>query len=267
MVPDSRVVLALSMQICCVGLLVQSLELLWNWRHLRDEHLLGWGPGSDSPVNPLVRFIRWTHGFPACLYILGWRALAAAVCLFWPDRSGMVFWLLGTLFVSQLYFNRRFSMLRESAGTMFLICLGAAVAGYFPEASDRLVSASLVFLAFQALLAYFAAGRAKLTSAFFRYSAYLARVFEVHGQTFAWVGESLNASPKAARLLAWSIITLELLFPFSIVLPSPGFWLFIVGGLVFHAAVTVLMGANAFLWSFVSTYPALWFVHEKLRGH
>lgn len=261
---DPHAMLALCAPICWIGILLQSLELVWNWRHLRDGHLLGWGRRPAAPDGPVMKTARWLLRYPACLALLCARAGAAAACLLLSYEHAAAFWILGLLVLLQLYYNRRFSMTRENANAMYLYCLVSLFVGAWPAPSERLVCAALTFVAFQAVLAYFVTGKNKLASPLWRNGVYLTRVFQGQPQLFPRLGPFLAHHRRVAILATWSVILLEVLFPVCLFLPSSLFWIFIAGGLVFHAAVSVTMGPHAFWWSFVATYPALYFVHHEI---
>ena len=261
LIVDARTMLSLVAQICCAGVMLQSLEVLWNWRELAEGRLLGW-PSSRTPAsNPAVSLVRTSYQSPGSIVILAWRAGAALACAFLPYGTVPVFWLLASLVVAQMYFNRRFSVLFGNCDTIALVCLSAACAGGLPSATPRLQSAALVFVAFHAALAYVMTGYDKLKSPLWRDGTRLVQILQDGNYRLPPLGDCLARHPLFVAACAWSVILLELLFPLCVTLPPSGFWLFITGGLIFHASVAFTMGLHGFWWSFASAYPAFYFVH------
>ncbi len=266
---DPRWMLALSTQLCCVGVILQSLEVIWNRRELRDDDLLGWSAPAGAPANPAVALARWLYRYPACLGVLAVRAAAAGAVFFLPYGSAPVFALLGFLVVAQMYFNRRFFFIRGNSDHMKLVCLSAVCAGGLPWASPGLQAAALAFMAFQVGLAYVTSGYDKLRSPLWRDGTRLIQILEDGNYRFPPLNGRLRHHRRAVVACVWGVILLELLFPLCVVLPPAGFWLIIGGGIAFHASVGVTMGLHGFWWSFLATYPALYFVHAHvtaLRG-
>lgn len=263
--PNPADLLALSARICCAGIAIKSLELAVHWRELRDHHLLGWqGPGTSS--NGIRRVLQRSQGYPLCLLILLWRAGASLACVALPYPSTPAAWLLASLFVTQMYYHRRFFDVFSNSDNMFLISLAAVLIGAWPGSSLRLRMAALFFLAIQSLLAYVNTGQDKLTTSRWRNGIQLTRIFLDSSHKFPPLGTFLMRYPKVSVLASWTVILLELLFPLCIVLPSPGFWMFIAAGFLFHAGVAFTMGLTGFLWAFASTYPAIYYVHVRLSA-
>lgn len=262
---EPHVLLSLSAQICCAGVLIQSLEVLWNWRELGRRGLLRWTEGGPS-ANPAVRFVRALHHWPACGIILVGRVAGSVACLFLPFGSVAMFWALSFLCVAQLYYNRRFFLIVSNADSMFLIGLAALAIGALPAASATLQSGALCFLAGQVLVAYFVTGKNKLLAPTWRSGARLTQIMHVGEFRFAPVGALLFRQPMIALLAAWTVMVLQLSFPLSVFLPSTIFWIFIFGGLLFHGGIAFTMGLHDFFWSFVAAYPALWFVQTRIAG-
>lgn len=253
--------LALVTSICGVGVALQSLEVWRNSREFSAGRLLGWLHPEGPTANPVAMLTRCLYQPPAPQAILLARAGAALACLVLPYGSLAVCGLLAWLVIAQLYFNRRFTILRGNCDTLTLVCLSAAFAGSLPAASPRLQAAALAFVAFHAALAYAMTGYDKLKSPLWRDGTRLAHILQDGNYRFPPLADWPLRHPRWVAVGAWSVILLELLFPLCVVLPPEGFWLFIAGGVVFHAAVAFMMGLHGFWWTFVSSYPAFYFFH------
>lgn len=261
-VVDPVAMLALGTRLCCVGVVLQSLEVLWQAREFSAGGLLAWPKSPPAPANPARHLARSLYQPPGPQLILATRTAAASACLFLPYGSATICWVLAGLITGQLYFNRRFDLLRGNCDTLTLVCLTAAFAGSLPAASSRLRAAALGFIAFHAALAYFMTGYDKLRSALWRDGTRLRQILQDGNYRFPPLAHALARHPRWVAVGAWSVILLELLFPLCVILPPAGFWFFIAGGIIFHATVAFMMGLHSFWWTFVSTYPAFYFVHS-----
>ncbi len=263
---ESGQLLGLSLRICCIGVIVQSAELIRHRRELREDGLLGW-VGSDAPAPLLGRLIRRLHREPAALFILVQRALLAAVCLALPDGSALVAGALALLVLSQLYYHRRFAVIASDSEVMQLICLGACLAGNLPGSTPRLQAVALGFLALQVLIAYTASGVDKLSSPAWR-SGLRLRLSLLHSpHRCVPLGEWLGRHGRVAEVTSWAVALVEITFPLCLLLPEAGFWGYLAAGLAFHALVAITMGLHGFWWAFGAAYPALYFLHSLLATH
>lgn len=263
---DPPTMLEWSARICCAGLFIQSLELIRLWRHLRDDGVFGWTGASSATRPALARLAGRWHRFPQCLVLLGLRAAAASAVLLLPLHASATWWLLLLLLILQTYCNRRFHLLRENADAMFLAGLATVVVGLRPGGSASLALGAAAFLSFQVGLAYGAAGWVKLRSGAWRNGSYLAAVLEERGVFAPGSPTNRPYGRTGVIVVTWTVIAFELLFPVAVFLPTPLFGLFVASGILFHAAVTLVMGVHGFWWSFLAGYPALCLVHDFLRG-
>ncbi|HWZ95156.1 MAG TPA: hypothetical protein VNW30_08185 [Opitutaceae bacterium] len=263
MAVDPQPFLLLMVRLCGAGILIQSLEVLWNWRELRRDRLLGWRPSALA--GPVRRLSDWLHGYPACACLLVARAILAAAGIGWAGDRNAAFGIVGAMVVLQLYYNRRFLAIAGNCETLFLVCLVAVMAGASPGASLRLKSAALGFVAVHVALAYAVAGTDKVRSPAWRNGSRLLQVIRDGSYRLPGLAAHLENRPGLARALAWSVVALECLFPVAVFLPNPVFVFFLAGGICFHATIAILMGLHGFLWAFLAAYPAVWFVHALLQ--
>ncbi len=255
---DPQTCLALTLRLGAAGVLVQSLEVLWQWRELRDERLFGWAKGRRRGTSLL-----W--GFPGCVWLLVARAAFAASGVIVPYESTAACAVAGGLVLAQLGYNRRFTMLAGNSETMFLVALAAAWVGTLPGASVRLQSGALLFLAAHALLAYFAAGAHKLGSRLWRSGARLRQIARFGSYELPPLAWRFVETRRGAIMVSWMLIALELTLPGAIFFPAPVFWAVLAAGFAFHTVVAVTMGLHGFWWAFAAAYPAIVFAHELVR--
>lgn len=263
-IPDPLGVLSLSARLCCVGILLQSLELLSLHAELKNQRLLGWS-GAQGAANIFRRWAQWAQGYPMNALVLISRALAAGAILLLPQTAGTTgAALLIMLLIAQLHFNRGSHLFFANSDHMNLVCLAGFSVAALPTASDTLRGCALAFVGFQACLGYVASGLDKLKTPQWRTGGRLVHIAQDSSHRIPALGRMLARQPWLARPLAWSVMLLEVLFPLSVVLPPAGFWFIIVGGLIFHASIAILMALPGFFWAFAAAYPALYFVREWL---
>ena len=123
----------------------------------------------------------------------------------------------------------------------------------------------LGFIAFQLTLSYFMAGIFKVFSVNWLSGKAISDVFngKVYGSRF--IAGVFKRWPVMRIVLSVTVITWEVLFPFSFFLPEDIFFCFLGVGVGFHLFNAVFMGLNCFFLSFVSGYPALVFVYYFIR--
>lgn len=262
---DTLALLAISARLLCVGLVLQSIELLVNVRELCDDGLLGWRELRGRKIG-VKGSLRWLYVSPACIIILVVRALLAGVCLALPFDAAAMPWLLGVLVGCQAYYNHRLKMIHQGADSMYLIGFVALFAAALDPAEPRLRAAALGFFGGQVLLAYFAAGFDKVRAPTWRAGPLVTGALQYGANRFEPLGNLLARQPRLAWGLSWYVILLELLFPLAVLLPPPAFWVFAALGILFHAGVAVCMGLHGFFWSFVAGYPAIYFCACFLSG-
>lgn len=262
---DPHTLLALSLRIACVGVVLRSLALLLNFRHLVDNGLLGWNPEARARKALAWRF-RALLCHPGCVLLLIAQLAAGGVGLVLGFEARTAFSVSGALLLLQAWYNYRFAIVYQGADTMFLIGFGAVFAASFDYGSTFLAQAALAFLGIQVLLAYLLSGRAKVTSRAWRDGSHLIEILLASSNRMEVCGRWLSRHPGLARVLARSVIALELLFPLALLAPSPLFVVVLACGLLFHGSIAIVMGLPGFFWSFGAAYPALWFLHQRLQS-
>lgn len=119
------------------------------------------------------------------------------------------------------------------------------------------------YLGLQLTLSYAVAGGVKLINPDWRSGRALADVF---GFSAYPVSEALRAwadRPRALRALSFAVIALELAFPFSLISQPTLIAALILAGL-FHLANACLFGLNRFFWTWISVYPAILWLQERV---
>lgn len=262
---DVLALVTTSTRCLAAGVLVRSLEALANRQEFPCDRLLGWRRAGIDRTGRLARVERAISAPDVAVFLLAARCAAAAACLGLPFTSATIPWLLGYLAWSQAYWNRRFRLIANAADVMFLIGLSAMFTASLDAADAQLQGIALTFLGLHALLAYLMAGLDKIRSPHWRGGRILTLTFESSNWRSDGVGTLLAGHPSLARVASWGVITVELLLPACVFLPTPAFHVVLALGASFHVAVAVLMGLHGFLWSFLSAYPGIYFIHHWLN--
>lgn len=243
-----------------LALLLQTLELwqlraqlsnygVWRWSILEPEHVA------------LPALIRWplhlVLPYQPFLVLLAARAAFAAWMLF----SGDVQFAPGLLFTQLaicVRFRGAFNGGSDYMSVLVLLALSFAQA-------PLLSRAALAYIAVQTTLSYSIAGFAKLKSAAWRdgraLRAFGALAVERHGAP-RWVS-GLLGSHRRSQLLAFAVITFECTFPLAWLQPHVC-TAYLVLGLGFHLANSVVFGLNRFFFAWAAAYPAVYFCSQLL---
>jgi len=121
---------------------------------------------------------------------------------------------------------------------------------------------ALGFIAAQICLSYSVSGIAKLMSSLWRSGNALPQILSTTAYGSLRAYKFLERHTTLARLLCNATVIVEVLFPVLLISPKGLFLAFLIWGLLFHISLAFLMGLNTFVWSFIATYPALYFVWE-----
>lgn len=259
--------LAWSARLTCLSLLICSLEYLCNRRVLRDDGLMSWELGRvraayffsgwfGSVFDPINRYPR----------VLLWIALRAVLCA--SILLGAESWAIAALPCLSVFLLNIVIDLRSRYGhdgsdqisSMILLAIG--VSGLVASPVGRI--ACVIFIAFQACLAYGTAGWAKAPLVGWRDGSYISAVLKTKIYGTPALGSFLERTPALSKAATLSVLAWECTFPAAPFLPAPAAYGMILLGVLFHISNAAFMGLNAFLWSFVATYPPLvWVVQNR----
>jgi hypothetical protein len=190
--------------------------------------------------------------------------LAAALALCASASFGYVAWpVLIVLCATTVYYSWYRQVGGDGSEQMGLIVLLVLSVATGPLQSDASTNAALYFVAAQCLLAYFAAGVAKLTSRTWRSGVAVARITNTEGYGLPHFQSLVGSYPSVGRLLTWSSIVFEVALPPAVLVWSGAAAVLIVVATAFHCACAIVMGLNGFPLSFAATYPALLFSSQQ----
>jgi len=122
----------------------------------------------------------------------------------------------------------------------------------------------LWFIAGELILSYFIAGLAKMISPIWRKSHALPAIFSTKIYGHEGIFQLVMKHKTLSIVLCWPVFIFELLFVLALFSEHLCFFLCIVG-FFFHLFSAIFMGLNTFFFSFVSTYPALFYCCYKIN--
>jgi len=168
--------------------------------------------------------------------------------------------LLWTVVITSLYVDWRRRIGGDGGEQMsMLIVLSSAVA-FTIAPGEAGIKAAAIFIAAQACLAYLSAGIAKIISPIWRSGDALKNILNTSTYGSAWFVRHICGRPAVSRLLNWSVIAAEVVFPFVVILPKDACIAVFAAGLGFHLVNAAVMGLNNFVWAFAATYPCIYWV-------
>lgn len=226
----------------------------YPWRVNRTR--LGQTKSWLRHINPLLEY-------PRVLALPSARLLAAARLMVGnpgpKERAAMVATVLGTSVAVRLHHHYGSDGADQVS---FITLLTTLLARAFPH-DERAKRACLQMIAFQSCLSYSASGAIKLSSETWRSGRAISGVFRTATFGDEHFYKFTKLHPAIPRVLAWTVILGETLFPLVMVAP-PQVRRSIFGSMgLFHLANSRFMGLNRFPFAFASTYPAVAYVAKE----
>lgn len=142
------------------------------------------------------------------------------------------------------------------------IIVASSIHYFFSDPNLSLLG--LIFVFTQLCLAYISSGVHKVNSSAWRngfaMKKFLVRYFPIEDTNVQ------GFSKHALKHIGWLVILFELLFPISIFHPNLLF-IFIGFGFMFHTFLWVGCAINFFFWTFIATYPIVYFLSQKITEY
>lgn len=269
---DLAVTLRLIDCIAACGVVLSSLEYLTTHSLLSDTGLLSWSvPRLHSRLlthGTLAVVLNTLLAYPNVVILLGIQSglsiLLLIGSLFGILPALIAFLLTSGIALTLLLFALRTSYGREGADQMFVIIFSALALAYTFNTSV-IFTACLWFLAIQSCLSYATAGIAKMTSPIWRSGQALPAIMATRGFGYYSFSVWLRKHLRFTKILTWSTMGLETLFPLALLGPQ---WLtlaWLLCGFGFHVSNAILMRLNRFIWAFTATYPAIWYCASTIH--
>jgi hypothetical protein len=202
--------------------------------------------------------------YPNVLGLVLGRVFLASAILLGPPTLVTNAWLIVALALLSGLFILRTPYGHDGADQLtWIIISGLAIVSIAPTVA--VMTTYLWFVALQSCLAYGTAGIAKACAKGWRDGSYLVGILATRTYGHARFANVLRDRRQLAKWVSCMLILWECLFPLVLIAPTALFPAIIGAGVLFHVLNGLIMGLNTFLWSFIATYPAIYFC-VRTRG-
>jgi hypothetical protein len=191
----------------------------------------------------------------------------AGVLLMWSQQPRTYSFTAGlfAIVLSGVLVQLRSAYAGDGAQQMNLVLGAGLLLGFNPWVRPLTGVICLSFIAAQSMLSYLASGLAKLVSPVWMKGDALLKIMATtaYGSELGYQLASIN--PRVTRILCVATVLAEAAFPLLLFAPKWVMLAFFLWGASFHLANAVLMGLNTFVWSYLATYPAIYFTWTCLH--
>jgi hypothetical protein len=251
------------------GVIIGDLEMLFRRREI--------APGGFFSWELLRTSRRWTvrgrvaavadvvFPYPNVVVLIVIQlvaAMLAALAAIEVVPAHDALWI-GTVLAISLLLHLRNQYGLDGSDQMRTIVLAGLVLFYVAP-TDLARDVALVFIAAQAMLSYFTSGFAKLISPVWRDGTAIRDILSTRSYGSELATRVMKRLPSLSPALCWGTIGFECFLPLLVLLGTTTCIVFIGMGVAFHVGIAAMMGLNLFVWSFVATYPALYFLATVL---
>lgn len=254
--------------ICAVGIIIDSLEILYSRHEYGPQGILNWSIlklDSRFMLTSLGgRALGVALGAPAFMILIAAQLAFASAIL--ANVTGRLWGVcvIGILLIKLLSHLRSVHGGLDGSDQMQIVVFGSLSVFYvMPGIAAKTIA--LWFIAAQAMLSYLAAGLAKLASPVWRGGEAMAGIMSTDHFGNERIGHWLRDRHDIATVACWLVIAFECIAPLLVFAgPIPAL-VFLCCALTFHLTVAAIMGLNTFVWSFGSTFPAVWFLAQFFK--
>jgi uncharacterized membrane protein YphA (DoxX/SURF4 family) len=228
---------------------------LFDWVRLRENHFF-----KRRPV--LIRnILDVIFPAPVWMVLLIFRLLCGSyLLLFSLNTTVILCCLAGIFFIGSLMNLRNIAYGAESESRFSLVIAGALVLQRIAP-THTVTIVAFWFIALQACLSYITAGLSKLQNTNWRNGIGFQHIISSYSKVpLPAINRFFSRQLSISKLLNWSVIVFECLFPLVLVIGRPYLWLFLACGVLFHASIAIWLRLGKFFWVWVATYPALIFI-------
>ena len=247
---------------------ITAAEILEQFQVYAKSGVLSWDLGRRTPQvanNSFIRrigdFFYHDERFRVLFAIrlgLG-LGMATCGCIDYLSPS-----LIAAAILSSLIVLYRANQGQDGSFQLRLLILFVLFACSISPTDSLPYKLGLYFLSAQLILSYLIAGIAKLRGKTWRDGTGLTGIMGTVYHGIRWGHKILAKRPTLTKVLSWSVITFEVLFPLVL---TGNAWIiagFLTITTLFHLATSFLMGLNGFFLSFAAAYPTLIFCLSEL---
>ncbi len=250
-----------------LSLAISSAEMLADPDQFKDSGWFSWKilRRPKKKLNQILSALRlrFLFDYPGVLGMVALR-LAMGLALMgsfgMPRESG---WFLAGAVLTTYYQTLRCGRTQNGADLMTSVVVTALWIGQL-GATPAAKLFALLFIALHSMLAYGTAGFLKIQRRGWRDGRYVTELLSTntfgHGRFY----QIMTARPRWAVLLGYLVCYGDCGLAAAGFLPPPVCLFVLIYGLAFHLGLAWVMGLNNFVWSFLSTYPAIFYLSVLL---
>ena len=249
-----------------VQVIISTAELIRIYPAYRDEGLFSWKvQRSSRSLSVKVKKYRLDVlcKYPNVLVLLALRILSgiAIPVLIYLNYSLVI--PLAVITFTNLIFQVRNNQSNDGSDQMATICFIAVMLAAIIN-TELSWSIALIFIAAQSSLAYGISGILKMTKKEWHNGESVLRVLKTSSYGNKKGLEWALDYHWLAKAFGMLVIYGDTLLAFSFALPPYVCGGVLIFGVCLHIGIGRVMGLNTFLWSYVSTYPAIFYVSTLL---
>lgn len=167
--------------------------------------------------------------------------------------------ILFLLFSEIIFFKKNINFKDASDNVQFYILSGLLISQFSPKFG-------LIIIVTVMLIIYHMMGFFKLKSEIWRKGDAIFNVINTETFGMPLFALFLKKNYKIKIISSWTIILLQLTFPFCLISQEICFF-YLISGFVFHLFIMVVMKLHNFFWVFVSTYPCIYILSINLEKY
>lgn len=266
MIPQDKAA-DLMLRLSLVTIMISCAEIVYAREDYNESGLLNWEIiRSIYPWYPTGSFSKTLNSllrYPRFIWLVSLLLLIAIVLSASRPSEHSTLYLLTTVVILWFLIQLRLRFGLDGADQMASIVL-IALWFYYLTNDTRLRSTAITFIALQLILSYITAGVAKLLSQEWRNGSAISGVLRTRAYGTPRIAEFIQQRQQLARAICYSVIAFECL-GWVCIFGGPRWCVgFLACGAAFHLVTALLMGLNAFLWSFLSAFPAVLVLSQSL---
>lgn len=247
--------------ILAVQAIIATGELLRYYRIYKHDGLMAWNLQRSGPK--LAAYVRklkldFVCKYPNVLFVLIIRFLSAIalIPIILLHQSAVI--LLVLITVINLLMQIRNSQSNDGSDQMATVCYIALLFANVINTGTSM-SCALFFIAAQAVLAYGTSGFLKMQKIGWYNGEYVIDILKTSSYGNKKALAITQKSKSVAKALGMMVVYGDCLLSVSFLFPPHICMLILVFGVCLHIGIGRIMGLNTFLWSYIATYPAIYY--------
>jgi hypothetical protein len=245
-----------------IGLFIKSLEYivvikLFSKGSIFDYSVIGIDLFQLSKLGSFFKVIYSKKG----VLLLSLISILTVLAVFFTRFQSILFYIaLGILLLVNLILYYRHSYGLDGADQMSLLIIITILLCFLINQNDLVGKIGLFFIALQLSISYIVSGIAKLFSEKWRSGTAIQGILSTYTYGTAFTRNWLTKNKSLCKIICWTTILMETLFPISLFFGSDITLIFLGFGFLFHLSIAIVMGLNDFVWSFCAAYPAYYYL-------